>query len=396
MKSIRKSILQCIYDFAGNDLELIAALERIAGQKGRQVYSVIIDVLTDLDVSHQQAEAHWRQVVTHGKHLSNLIGRNVRLQTAMIDYFSSIDNSLKHPKIVEINRYEKTAMLSKYDSLTGLLNRHSFEELFAREISRAERHDKELSVLFFDLDNFKRINDYYGHIAGDMALKRVAEIILEEKRDEDIAARYGGEEIVVILPETGKVNTLTVGERIRERIESLTLEHHGQKINLTISGGLASYPYDATDASNLLNDADAALRQAKSFGKNTIVLFSTDKRRYARRPFIHDIKMKEVTFNGSEIDTVRSADLSVNGIRLQSKRALEVGAKLQLQIPLKNGIAPRLIVGAIKNVTPQNASHFEIGVSFLQVDYATRLDILSYLLSNPEMKSHKVSIASAN
>jgi diguanylate cyclase (GGDEF)-like protein len=388
MKSIRNEILKCLEEYdPDNEKELIVALNHIVDRKGKQVYAIIFEVLANLNLNYQEAEEHWHRIIAHCREMSSTLRRRVSIRTAMFDYLSSVNRALKNPKIVEINHFEKTAMLSKYDSLTGLLNRHSFEELFSKEISRAERHNKDLSVLFFDLDDFKRINDYYGHIAGDNALKQVAQIILEEKRDEDIAARYGGEELVVILPETGKVNTLVVGERIRERVDALRLEHHGAKIRLTISGGLASFPFDATEASNLLNDADTALRRAKEAGKNAIVLFSPDKRRFARRPFKNEILAKEVAFDGIDVDVISGKNISISGMRILTRQSLNVGTKLQLHIPFKAEGPPHLIVGSVKRVKPTSADHYEIGVSFLEVDKLTRNEILCYLLRNQNVSS---------
>ncbi len=383
MKPIRNDILKCLEEYdPDNEKELLVALNHIVDKKGKQVYAIIFEVLANLDLNYQEAEEYWHRIIDHCRHMSKSLRRRVSIRTAMIDYLSTVDKTLKNPKIVEINHFEKTAMQSKYDSLTGLLNRHHFEELFFKEVSRAERHNLDLSVLFFDLDDFKRINDYYGHIAGDEALKQVAQIILEEKRDEDIAARYGGEELVIILPDTGKVNTLVVGERIRERVEALRLKHHGVEIKLTLSGGLASFPFDATDAANLLNDADTALRRAKAAGKNTISLFSADKRRFARRPFKNKLVVKEVAFDGADVDVVAGKNISINGMRLLTKQSLNVGTKLQLHIPLKEDEPPYLIVGSVKRVKPTNANHYEIGVSFLEVDTPTRNELLCYLLRN--------------
>ena len=382
MNSIRNDILHCLNECNDDEQELIAAIEHIVDRKGKKAYAVIFDVLANLEMRPQEAEAFWHQIVSHCLQLSKALGRKVSIRTAMFDYLSSVNKTLINPKIVEINQYEKTTMLSKYDRLTGLLNRHYFEELFKAEISRAERHNKDLSVLFFDLDDFKKINDYHGHIAGDQALREVANIIIEEKRDEDIAARYGGEEMVIILPETGKVNTLIVAERIRERVENMNMEYHGRKINLTISGGLASYPFDATDANNLLHDADEALRRAKAAGKNNIMLFSLDKRRYARRSFSSEIKVKEVSFNGAAIEYVRSKNISISGMRFFYPRPINVGAKLQLQIPFKKEAPPHLVVGTVRYVKPLRDARYDVGVAFLEIDRLTRNEILCYMLRN--------------
>ncbi|MDP6432819.1 MAG: GGDEF domain-containing protein, partial [Candidatus Scalindua sp.] len=181
-------------------------------------------------------------VVSHRNSMSKALGRNVNFRTAICDYFCSISKDMTNPIVIEIRVLEEALFSLKYDSLTGLYTRRTFDDMFLRETDRATRYGLELSVLFFDLDNFKEINDNFGHLAGDETLKHVARIIMSELRTIDIAARYGGEEIMVVLPETGKIEAYVVGERIRERVENTKLDYKDQNISLTISGGIASFP----------------------------------------------------------------------------------------------------------------------------------------------------------
>ena len=381
MNGVRKEVIRCLEEHRDDSRRLITALDQVIRRNGKRACTTIFEVLASLNLSTVAAQTHWERLVVHMEEVSKSLGRSISLQTALVDYFSICDKTFRIPKIIEMKQYEKTALLSRYDKLTGLLNRHGFEEIFHQEISRAERHDKNLSILFFDLDDFKKTNDTYGHIAGDNALRKVAQIILEEKRDEDIAFRYGGEEMVVILPETDKESTFVVGERIRRRIEQLRLQHNSKSFNVTISGGLASFPYDATDASNLLDDADSALRRAKKIGKNKIALFSSDKRRYARCEFNVEILLKEVTFNGPNVDIVTGNNISIDGISVRSNHSYNLDSKVQLHIPFKNTSFPHLVVGKVKRVKPVNGgSLYDIGVTFMEVDQNTKNTILEHLL----------------
>ena len=162
--------------------------------------------------------------------MSKSLGRNVNLRTAICDYFCSISKDMTNPIVIEIRVLEEALYSLKYDSLTNLYTRRIFDDMFLRETDRANRCGLEMSVLFFDLDDFKKVNDAFGHLAGDETLKHVARIIIGELRTIDIAARYGGEEIVVVLPETGKDAAYVVGERIRERVENTKLDYKGQSI----------------------------------------------------------------------------------------------------------------------------------------------------------------------
>lgn len=158
------------------------------------------------------------------------------------------------------------------DDLTGLANARRFRQLLAKEIERAERFGHKLCLLIADLDHFKQINDTYGHLQGDAVLRRTAKVIADNLREVDEAARYGGEEMVVILPETSLDEGREVAERIRAALEAerfQRLEGDGE-IALTVSIGIASYPADATDPVALIAAADRALYAAKSAGRNRV------------------------------------------------------------------------------------------------------------------------------
>jgi GGDEF domain-containing protein len=194
MEEIRESVIQCLYDYPDRDEHLIGVLNGIIEDHGRKAYPVILHVLTHLDLEPKTAEKCWHQIISHLEGLSDTLGRRISLRTAICDYFCSINRSLKNPIMIEIHVFEATAKSSKFDSLTGLYSRGYFDSALEREFSRAKRYNTDLSVLFFDLDNFKKINDTFGHAAGDRVLKNVGRIIREEIRSEDTAARYGGEE----------------------------------------------------------------------------------------------------------------------------------------------------------------------------------------------------------
>lgn len=159
---------------------------------------------------------------------------------------------------------------SMHDPLTGLYNRRQFNNILEYEIGRSERHNHEFSLLMLDLDDFKDINDSYGHPTGDEALCGVAEILRENIRKGDLAARIGGDEFAVILMETGREGAATVagtlGRALRERVFTAPDRKH---FHLTVSVGIATYPVDARNESDLLAGADVAMYRAKEMGKDS-------------------------------------------------------------------------------------------------------------------------------
>lgn len=157
------------------------------------------------------------------------------------------------------------------DMLTGLANRHSFEDRLGREVERERRYRRGLSLLFLDLDHFKRINDTHGHRAGDRVLSAVAHEVRDSLRTTDFAARIGGEELVAVLPECSRDKAIEVAEKIRARIESLEIPHDGVALRVTASLGVASLDLPEKTAALLLSEADDACYRAKSAGRNRVM-----------------------------------------------------------------------------------------------------------------------------
>jgi len=166
---------------------------------------------------------------------------------------------------------EKSNLLeyqASHDSLTGLFNRNKFKDLFGKELRRGIRYDNELSLILFDLDNFKRVNDTYGHQVGDEVLIEIAQIITAGVREHDTVVRWGGEEFIILLPETSIDGALMVADKIRLLISEKPIS--SQNINITASFGISKMIEDDTEDS-FVHRTDKALYEAKQNGKNRIV-----------------------------------------------------------------------------------------------------------------------------
>lgn len=164
--------------------------------------------------------------------------------------------------------------LATKDGMTKLYIYRHFYTLLENELRRCSRYNRNLSLLMMDIDNFKSVNDTYGHLIGDMILKRLAAVLQETVRKVDIPARYGGEEFVVILPETSKDNAVTIAERIRKNISEIKVNaNETTTISPTVSIGIAQYSTDGHEPKELINAADTALYHSKHNGKNTVSLY---------------------------------------------------------------------------------------------------------------------------
>ena len=169
--------------------------------------------------------------------------------------------------------------LASRDGLTGLYNHRYFQEYLIFELYRSSRNNDTFSLLFLDLDNFKKYNDSNGHLEGDKLLQSFAGILKKSIRRSNVVARYGGEEFVLLLPATSKANARIVGEKIRQQVESYPFKGRETQPEgkVTISIGISSFPDDGTDRSSLIQCADGAMYRAKNSGRNKVCLWSSDE-----------------------------------------------------------------------------------------------------------------------
>jgi diguanylate cyclase (GGDEF)-like protein len=166
--------------------------------------------------------------------------------------------------------YEEVDRRARTDSLTGLYNRMHFGEQLERTLKEADRNGQPVSLVLVDVDHFKKVNDTWGHEAGDAVLKHVARILQEGVRSVDVCVRYGGEEIAMLMAQTDSERALEVAERLRARIAATVVRHAGAEIAVTASFGVSTYPETVTVRDRLFPAADEALYAAKREGRNCV------------------------------------------------------------------------------------------------------------------------------
>ena len=190
--------------------------------------------------------------------------------------FILIVNALSLHTALDVRRVAVLEHETITDHLMGIYNRRYLDRRLEEEAARAQRYGSALSVLMIDIDQFKRINDTYGHQAGDVVLANLAALIRQTVRKSDLVARYGGEEVVVLAPDTAVSNAARLGENIRQKVESIILVPpelcRGQTAHITISVGVADFLQGVDSGHALLERADQAMYQAKHAGRNRVAV----------------------------------------------------------------------------------------------------------------------------
>ncbi|MCP4761855.1 MAG: diguanylate cyclase [archaeon] len=381
MTSIKESVLNCKIN-ASDDDHFINELNKLAKKNGETTYQSIIQILTEINLEPGEAKKCWFEIITHRDNISKALKKQTSLITAVSDYFDSFKTSFKKYKLIEINAYAQAIKESNHDNFTGLFNKVFFQNTLNQHISLANRNNSDLSVLFLDIDDFKEINDTFGHHSGDIILKNVAQTIKQELRSSDIAARFGGDEFVILMPNTHKINALLLSERLRKTIMKKPMAIQDSNLQITVSGGVAGFPVDDQKAENLLNMADSALYRAKGAGKNRISLFKEDKRRFLRIKFKRPIKIKQLGFSRTRTLSGRSKDIAVGGILFENPEPLSIGTKIQVNIPIIEDSEPVLLIGTVVRVEAFGSKKYDIGMilSFKEMEKTAKNEISKFLV----------------
>lgn len=378
-QTLKKTILGYILETHSDEM-FIKKMDALRLSKGIAAYHTLFKLLAGIDIPQESSEEHWIKALEHRQELMLLLGRNVDITTSLSDYLQNATNFLNHPRLIEATFYENVVHETIHDKLTGLFNRPYFDEAYSQQVSLAKRYQDDFTILFLDIDNFKDINDNFGHLAGDEALRQIGEIINLQKRDSDVAARYGGEEFVLLLTHTDNVSGFIFAERLRQAIESLKVYYHDQCIKLTISGGLASFPFNSQHPEQLLQMADNAVYLSKGAGKNRISHFKKEKRRYLRVKIHQPILAKELDFSDSQTFAGTSKDICVGGILFENDAPLPLGSLIKVKVPVSEG-PPVMLIGTVVRVEAHENGLYDIGMttSFKEMDKIANNEIGSIL-----------------
>lgn len=199
-----------------------------------------------------------------GQHLGLQMLHSLRLEDELAASLAEVKDEVRARRATE----RKLVHQATHDYLTGLANRRSFFQMAAKEVARARRQGQPLSLIMLDLDHFKDVNDTHGHRAGDLVLKKLAQVCLSQLRAEDTLARFGGEEFVILLPQVDLSDAAQAAQRLRRLVESMVVEDNGQHVRVTASFGVAELEPGENYLEEALRRADQALYWAKRSGRN--------------------------------------------------------------------------------------------------------------------------------
>lgn len=361
--SLKSNIMRCINQSAC-DLKLLNELNALVKEYGNIACQIIFEVMVDLHLNRNTAIDYWVKVHQHALWLYEQVGRPLPLVATMSDYFSNQEHKLiSNPKLTTYEHFDSLVNHSTIDRLTGLFNRNCLNDTLSHLLALTQREDTELSFVFLDLDDFKLVNDTYGHQMGDSILHKFGKLLSGSIRQSDIALRYGGEEFIVLMPNTERKDALMLSNRIRLKVKNTPFIEGDITLNISISGGLAVYPTHAKTADELIYSADSALYRAKGAGKNNIKVFKNENRHYLRVPLLQKIKVKEINFDGATIQEGICQNICFGGVSFETLQHYLVADAIQVAIEVDEG-NPIIIFGSVVRVEPVANDYFAIAVSF--------------------------------
>lgn len=243
-------------------------LAELKKNRGLRFFSDLLYSITHQYFSPETAEGLWTEVLRHKCQLSSALKRNVKIVVATLDYLSNITTNMDSATLVDEANIEKIVEMSLHDGLTGLFNQTYFYQQIDFEVRRYARYGSLVSLILIDIDDFKVVNDTYGHREGDRILAAMGKTLMRVARDSDICCRYGGEEFAVVLPLTDIHEASAIANRLR--IELAERLPDGQTV--TVSIGVASCGEKTKTYRVLVEQADAALYQVKKSGKNRVAV----------------------------------------------------------------------------------------------------------------------------
>jgi diguanylate cyclase (GGDEF)-like protein len=323
---------------------------------------VLRQLLTDwtgIPFEAEDAAERWDEIERLLPALRQKLGSPLGLQTVLLHHLHSQKGLLKEPRLVSESDLAVLRVNAITDPLTGLYNRRFLIDHLSREISRAERTEGILSTVMMDLKGFKSINDRLGHPVGDSVLVRTARVIRESLRAVDAGGRWGGDEFVLVLPNTDMISALAVVERVRDRIGALPLSTRGGP-TLDLHYGIASYPHDGKSTDFLLKIADLRLYQCRS--QST---FATSSQRLHPRFAPEDMSVRMEFRGQGKALTAPVVDVSYGGLAFRAKKPEKWPVRWKAEISQKHYPERHTIRLRALNWAPLSGGGVRVGCAYV-------------------------------
>jgi diguanylate cyclase (GGDEF)-like protein len=332
--------------------------------RNERFFSQLLENFVHFDFSEAEAIEHWLKILDHAETLERQLGRSVGIHLAIVDYFTNVNHVLASPILVEVHVFRQAEMMAMIDPLTGVFNRRYMDEILKKEFNRCGRYANNLSVCLLDIDNFKSLNDTQGHQFGDQVLRELASFLKASIREEDIVCRYGGEEFLIILPETDGEGAGILANRILHdwKNRAFSRENGG----ITFSTGIASYPASANDVVSLVNMADRSLYQAKFNGKDQVIIAGAERRRFGR--FAENWAVAVYTSpESAPITGITTQNISLGGVQFDGPIKYSIDDPLHLVFTNPDPDAPELIAEGRISWVKKYRGTYRYGVSFTEI-----------------------------
>jgi len=349
------------------------------------VYRNYFYLLTHLEFEEADAVRQWNDFKQYHTKFEQDLGYPIDTRITTLSYFINKNKQLTSPKIIEMKVFQSTQDKVILDELTSLYNYRHFRQRIKDAMQTAQDRDEMLSLLIVDIDDFKHINDDYGHLAGDGILRQIATLLKSEVASHGETFRYGGEEFAVIVPRAGKQDVYDIANNLCEKIaghefvnENSTPRH---AISVTASLGIAAYPQDCGDSDVLIENADKALYNAKGSGKNMVCLYSENQRRTKRLNL--SVRGQLTSFKASSV-SIRTLNISKGGIRFLCEKELPIDSVVELKLDLaKNKKDAVTALCRIINRNP-DVDAFVYGAEVVQINKRDRIRFNQFVDSLPD------------
>jgi diguanylate cyclase (GGDEF)-like protein len=350
-----------------------------------EVYRNYFYFLTHLEFEEADAVSHWDEFKNYHVRFEKDLGYPIDTRITTLSYFINENKQLTNPKIIEMKVFQSTQDKVILDDLTSLYNYRHFRQRIKEEMQSAVDREEMLSLIIVDIDNFKHINDDYGHLAGDGILRQIAMLMKSEISNQGESFRYGGEEFAVIVPKVGKQDVYDIANNLCEKIsehafinENSTPRH---EISVTASLGIAAYPQDCDNSDSIIENADKALYNAKGSGKNIVCLYSENQRRTKRLNL--SVQGELTSFKASSV-SIRTLNVSKGGIRFLCEKELPRDSVVELKLDLANN--NKDVVTALCRIINRNpdANAFVYGAEVVQINKRDRVRFNRFVDSLPD------------